>query len=56
MNRFLKALSSRAVLPLAAALALPATAAAFEAPPVLDRELFFGNPEIATAQDRKSVV
>jgi len=50
MNKFLKSASSLAVLSLALALSAPAPASAFEAPPLLDRELFFGNPEIAAAQ------
>jgi dipeptidyl aminopeptidase/acylaminoacyl peptidase len=50
MNKFLKSASSLAVLSLALAMAVPAPVSAFEAPPLLDRELFFGNPEIAAAQ------
>ena len=63
MNRILKSVSSLAALSVAGALAVPARAAAFDTPaprkaaaattglpPLLDRELFFGNPEIAAAQ------
>src|SRR6478735_337240 len=49
MNRILKSVSFSAVLSLAV-LAVPAPAAALQAPTLLDRELFFGNPEIAVAQ------
>lgn len=40
---------------LALALALPGAALADAPPPLLDRELFFGNPEIAAAQTAKEL-
>ena len=53
MKRFTMSLSGLVGLLLTGALAVPAPgapAAASGLPPLLDRELFFGNPEIAVAQ------
>jgi len=55
MKRFTKSVFPLAGLLVAGALAIPAPAAAQSTPgttvpPLLDRELFFGNPEIAAAQ------
>ena len=53
MKRFTMSLSALVGLLLTGALAVPAPgapAAASGLPPLLDRELFFGNPEIAVAQ------